>query len=102
MEFWPIKKKNLKVIEIAKFTKKFLNSKSKIIIKSFHLHESKFLALDSSKSKRKLQWRTHLNDKDAIQMTLKWFKNFYNSKGKKDLLKLSFKQIDKVKKLNNF
>ena len=33
------KKKNRKVIEIAKFTKKkFLNSKSKIIIKSYHLH----------------------------------------------------------------
>ena len=100
--FGPSKKKNLKVIEIAKFTKKFLNSKSKIIIKSYHLHESKFLALDSSKSKKKLQWKTHLTDKDAIKMTLKWFKNFYNFRGRENLLRLSFEQINKVKKLSNF
>ena len=92
----------MKVIEIAKFTKKFLKSKSKIIIKSYHLHESKFLALDSSKSMRRLKWKTHLSDKDAIQMTLKWFKNYYDFKKKKDLLRLSFEQINNIKKLNNF
>tara|TARA_E500000178_G_scaffold86561_1_gene85183 strand:+ start:4483 stop:5559 length:1077 start_codon:yes stop_codon:yes gene_type:complete len=100
--FGPSRKKNMKVIEIAKFTKKFLKSKSKIIIKSYHLHESKFLALDSSKSMRRLKWKTHLSDKDAIQMTLKWFKNYYDFKKKKDLLRLSFEQINNIKKLNNF
>ena len=47
--FGPRKKSNLKVIEVAKFSKRFLNSKSKIVVKKNKLYESTNLSLDSSK-----------------------------------------------------
>ena len=50
--FGPTHRKNMKVIDVAKFAKKFLMSGSKIIIKSHNFHESKYLALDSKKSKK--------------------------------------------------
>jgi len=99
--FGPSRKKNMKVIEIARFSKKFLKSKSKIVIKKHQFHESKYLSLDSSKSFKRLNWRTYLDDKEAIKMTLEWFKNYYDKKKRKNLLKLSLLQINRVKKFNN-
>ena len=68
--FGPTHRKNMKVIDVAKFAKKFLMSRSKIIIKSHNFHESKYLALDSKKSKKRLNWQTHLTNQNAIKMTL--------------------------------
>lgn len=100
--FGPSRKKNLKVIEIAKFAKKFLKSKSRIIVKKHHFYESKYLALDSNKSFKRLNWKTHLSDKEAIQMTLEWFKKYYDKENRDNVLKLSFHQINRIKKLNNY
>ena len=92
----------MKVIEVAKFAKKFLMSRSKIVIKSHYFYESKYLALDSKKSKKRLDWQTYLTNQNAIKMTLEWFQNYYNLKKRKNLLKFSFKQIKEIKKLHNF
>ena len=100
--FGPTNRKNMKVIEVAKFAKKFLMSRSKIVIKSHYFYESKYLALDSRKSKKRLDWQTHLTNQNAIKMTLEWFQNYYNLKKRKNLLKFSFKQIKEIKKLHNF
>jgi CDP-glucose 4,6-dehydratase len=43
-------------------------------------HESKLLALDSSKAKAKLNWQTHLSIEEVIQWTATWYKNFYSDK----------------------
>ena len=53
--FGPRLKSNLKVIEVAKYGKKILKSKSDIIVKKSKFYESTNLSLDSSKSKNKLK-----------------------------------------------
>ena len=100
--FGPTNHKNMKVIEVARFAKKFLMSRSKIAIKSHHFHESKYLALDSKKSKKRLNWQTHLTNQNAIRMTLEWFQNYYDQKERKNLLNFSFRQIKEITKLHNF
>ena len=42
----------MKVIDVAKFAKKVLNSKSSIFITKQKFYESEHLSLDSSKSKK--------------------------------------------------
>jgi CDP-glucose 4,6-dehydratase len=72
--FGPNIRSNLKVLDVAKFGKKFLNSKSNIIIKKSKLYESTNLSLNSSKSQKYLQWKTHLDAKLALRLTLDWYK----------------------------
>ena len=54
--FGPSKKNNLKVIEVAKFSKQYLNSKSKIIVKKNKFYESTNLSLNSTKSLKFLKY----------------------------------------------
>ena len=42
-------------------------------------HESRLLALDSSKAKSELNWQTHLSIDEVIQWTSGWYKNFYSN-----------------------
>ena len=95
--FGPNKNKNLKVKEIVKIGKTILNSKSRIIFKKKKFYESKNLSLNSSKSKKILKWKTEAKELDALNMTFEWYKNFYNKKLRKNLIKLSFDQIKEFK-----
>jgi len=95
--FGPDLKDNMTVLDLVNFSKKLLRSKSKIIIEKQKYYESNHLALNSKKVKTKLKWRTALNAKEAIKMTLKWYDFYYkNIKYNKDsIVQFSLNQIKK-------
>ena len=81
--FGPNKKSNLEVKKLVLISKKLFNSSSKIIFKKKKYYESENLALDSTKSKKALNWKTEFSDKKSLGMTFKWYKSFYKQKNKK-------------------
>ena len=91
--FGPNKKNNLKVKQLAIIGKKIFNSNSKILLKKKKFYESENLSLDSSKAKKYLNWITKLSDKEALNLTFNWYKNFYKISNKESLIKLSLEQI---------
>ena len=96
--FGPNIKNNMRVIDVAKFGKKYLNSKSKIKFTSQKFYESEHLSLDSSKAKKELKWKTFLKPKDALKLSFDWYKFYYKNKNNKKLLELTLKQINNYKK----
>jgi len=97
--FGPTKKNTTTVIELAKRIKKIMNSSSKIIIsKKKYFHEAGYLSLDSTKSKKFLNWKKFLNLDEALKFTVDWF---YDYKNKKDLRKTCIKQIKSFTKIIN-
>ena len=54
-------------------------------------NESKYLNLNSNKSKKYLNWNRELNFQKSIKMTLEWY---LNSKKNKDNFEFTLKQID--------
>jgi CDP-glucose 4,6-dehydratase len=95
--FGPNSRNNLQVYNVANYGKKILKSKSKILIKKNKLYESKHLALNSSKSSKYLKWKTLLNAKQAIKLTLDWYKFYYNKSSKKKIIEFTFYQIKQYK-----
>lgn len=95
--FGPNSRNNLQVYNVANYGKKILKSKSKISIKKNKFYESKHLALDSSKSAKYLKWRTLLNAKQAIRLTLDWYKFYYNKSLKNKIIEFTFYQINQYK-----
>jgi CDP-glucose 4,6-dehydratase len=83
--FGPSLRQNMKVLELAKIIKSHLNSKSKIIFKKkdkrfnnkkFKIFESKFLNINSKKAFKKLKWKPVLTIKNAVHLTVDWYKSF--------------------------
>ncbi len=95
--FGPNLKNNLKVIELVKYCKKVLSSKSKIKIVKKKFYESSHLSLDSGKSLKYLKWKTVLSAKEAIKFSLEWYKLYFNlkSKPKSKIIQLSIDQVNK-------
>ena len=91
--FGPSSKNNLKVIDLVKFCKKNLKSKSQIKIIKNKYYESTNLALDSSKSFNNLNWETLFTAKEAIKNTLDWYKFYFNRNSRKKIISFSKKQI---------
>ncbi len=56
-----------------------------------HPHETNILKLDSSKAKSKLKWLPKLDLKDALKLTIDWYREFKN---KADLIEITKKQIE--------
>ena len=88
--FGPNVKNNMKVIDVVKYGKKFLNSKSKIKITKKKYYESEHLSLDSTKAQKILKWKTHLKSKEALKLTFEWYKFFYRKKNKKKIVRFYF------------
>ena len=94
--FGPNPSHNLTVLELAKEGKKILNSKSKISFVKSRFYESSNLSIDSTKSKKKLNWKLTLNAQQSIKMTFEWYNCFYNNR--KEIIKFTFDQIESYKK----
>ena len=92
--FGPNRKSNLKVIQVAKFGKNFLNSKSKIIIKKNKFYESTYLSLNSNKSLKYLKWKTKLSAETALRLTFEWYKYYKLNKNFTKIIELTRKQIN--------
>ena len=89
--------RNLNVKKVADFGKKLLKSKSEIKIQKQKYYESKNLSLDSSKALKYLNWKTHLNSKEALKLAFEWYKFYYQKKNIKKVLELTFDQIKNYK-----
>ena len=87
----------MQVLDVAKFAKKFLKSKSKINLIKNKFYESEHLSLDSSKSKKFLKWQTRMNAKTALKLSLEWYYFFYK-KNKNKIVDFTKYQIDDYKK----
>ena len=96
--FGPNIRNNLKVLEVAKYGRKILKSKSKILKTRQIFYESQHLSLDSSKAFKFLKWRTILNAKQALKLTFEWHK-FYNNKSLRyKIVNFTINQIKNYKK----
>ena len=96
--FGPNLKTNMNVINVAKFGKKILNSKSKIITTKQKYYESKNLSLDSSKTLRHLKWKTRYNSKESLKLTFEWYKFYYQNKDANKVIEFTISQIDSYRK----
>jgi len=97
--FGPSSRQNMKVLDLAKIIKSHLNSKSKIVFKKkdkrfnnkkFKIFESQFLNINSKKAYKKLKWRPELTIKNAVHLTVDWYKSF---REKNNLFDVTIRQI---------
>ena len=89
--FGPNVKNNLKVLEVAKYGRKILKSKSKILKTKQIFYESRHLSLDSSKAFKFLKWKTLLSARQALELTFEWHKLYYNRSSEDNVI--NFTQI---------
>jgi CDP-glucose 4,6-dehydratase len=78
--FGPNNKNNYSVINLVKTMKiKWKNVSWKILKnKKNKLYESKLLKLNSSKAKKIIKWKSILNFQDTTNMTINWYKKYYD------------------------
>ena len=96
--FGPNIKNDLKVLEVAKYGRKILKSKSKILKTKQIFYESRHLSLDSSKAFKFLKWRTILNAKQALKLTFEWHKFYNNRSLRYQIVNFTTDQIKNYKK----
>lgn len=78
--FGPNKKSNLDTLNIIKIASKFIDSKYVINDKSQNkLKESKYLNLNSSRSRRLLKWQPIYNIEKSIQETINWYQVYFDN-----------------------
>lgn len=95
--FGPERKKHLKVYEFAKLLKLMMESKSKIILNKFSDdREKKYLDLNSTKSKTKLNWKPFMTIKQTLKFTADWYLAYKN---KKNMHEFTINQINQFMKL---
>ena len=96
--FGPNVKNNLNVLEVAKYGRKILKSKSKILKTKQIFYESRHLSLDSSKAFKFLKWKTILNAKQALKLTFEWHKFYNNRSLRYQIVNFTTDQIKNYKK----
>ncbi len=91
-------KNNFNVEKLINSLNSFNQYKVKIIKQKNKIKESQYLALDSSKSKRRLGWKPVYNVHEGLKLTSEWY-NCINQK--KKLMFITKKQLqDYLKKIN--
>jgi len=96
--FGPNIKNNLKILDVVKYGKKILKSKSKILKTKKIFYESEHLSLDSIKSFKLLKWKTLLTAKQALKLTFEWYKFYYDKATRDKIVNFSQDQINFFKK----
>ena len=77
--FGPHKRNCKKVKFIVQLLVSEWGNKQKIIFKkNKDFHESKFLSLNCNKAKKELQWKPRLNLSETINLTVNWYKHYFN------------------------
>jgi CDP-glucose 4,6-dehydratase len=62
-------------------------------------HEANLLKLNCDKARAELHWRNALSISECLQMTVKWYKEYYSRHGKKDMYKFCMDQIYTYEKI---
>ena len=69
------------MIQLIRLIKKIGNYKNlNIKIKKNSKYESKILRLSSLKAIKKINYKTKLNLKETIKLTIEWYKNYFLNK----------------------
>jgi len=94
---WNFGPKNTNCSSVENISRTFIKSwgKNKLKFnksKSRKFYESKYLSLNINKAKKELNWAPRLNLEDTINLTVSWYKNFFN--GNKNMELYTKKQID--------
>ena len=93
--FGPKNFQNKRVIDVIRQIKKLspaIKWKFKNV-KTFK--ESKLLKLNSSKARKKLNWSNKLSFNETIEMTTRWYEEFYK---RKNMSKFTYQQIEEYEK----
>jgi CDP-glucose 4,6-dehydratase len=72
------KKSIIKVFQIINFIEKTFKIKKKYL--KFNNKEKKFIFLDSAKILKKYNLYNKLNSEESLNLTIEWYKKFYNNK----------------------
>lgn len=89
----PAQKANYSVIQVLKYFRKSWKKCKWKIVKPKSIHkESKLLKLNSNKANKILKWKTNLNLRETLAMTLDWYKSYYTNNNA-DMYKISVQQI---------
>ena len=91
--------KNYKVIEILKKSKLFWPQVKWNIIKQKKFFENTLLNLNSSKSRKTLNWKPKLNMSNTVKLTIEWYQYFKKFKDKKN--KMLLKSLSQIKFFEN-
>ena len=87
--------KSNKDIKVKLLIKKFIDNsnliKIKFRFKNIHFKEKKFLRLSSKFIKKDINWQSKLRIEDAIQLTTKWYYEFF--KNRKNIFNFTTHQI---------
>ena len=94
---WNFGPKNTNCSSVENISRTFIKSwgKNKLKFnksKTRKFYESKYLSLNINKAKKELNWAPRLNLEDTINLTVSWYKNFFN--GNKNMELYTKKQID--------
>ncbi len=89
--FGPNMKKNYKVIEILKKSKRYWPSIKWSIQKNNKFKENHLLNLNNKKARKIIKWKPSLNIDKTIKLTIEWYKTFYLNKKK-----IKFKSISQI------
>ena len=65
-------------------------------VKTKNFFENKLLQLDSRKSKKQLKWKSVLTFDETIELTVDWYKNFFEKK--KSTIEKSLIQIEQYER----
>ena len=83
---------NVSVIKLIKLIKKTGNFKNlNVKIKKNLKYESKILRLSNLKAAKKINFKTNLNLKESVKLTIGWYKNYFLNKNL--IFKYTQKQI---------
>lgn len=88
--FGPNNENYLKVKELVEITLKILKTGSYTIKRDYKKHEAEVIKLDISKAKKMLGWSPVFDIKKTLELTMNWYKSFYNGK---DVLNLTNQEI---------
>ena len=95
--FGPDKENFLEVEAIVKMIVKKLNIKNTIVYqKNSNFHESKYLKLDNTKSKKLLNWKPKLSINETIALTAQWYNYYKNSSNTQSFSEEQIIQFDKL------
>ena len=90
--FGPSKSNIFKVIDLIKLIKKYWNDGKILVKKNNHFKEANLLQLNSNKSNKILKWKSRLSFVDSINITILWYKKFYEKKT--NMYKFSLFQLE--------
>jgi len=102
LNFGPRKNYNFKVIDVAIKASEYFNLRYSVKNTNFLFKESRLLKLNSIKAEKIINWKSVLNFKESINLTMQWYNQYLKNKRYKVLFLITIQQIiNYYLKINN-